>query len=218
MTDGLNSVWSNGPVAPTDTNPKNLELAPPQSIMATRLDQLVYSPNCYIQIFRLNVLPAVRLEPPSRYRLRYWAILITGKSVRDAKLNRLTTLVCPTKYCEGLLCLTHGNAEVERSMSENNYSEVNEVFCLMIPQMQSDWEKMPSEWFDQDMSTHSTEGYVCRGGSRYTEDTKIIGIQKEVTFRCAQKHHKGTGNTRRVALNRTCLSWSKLETTRCHQN
>ena len=38
--------------APTDTNPKNLELAPPQSITATRLDQLVYSPNYYIQIFQ----------------------------------------------------------------------------------------------------------------------------------------------------------------------
>ena len=35
------------------------------------------------------------------------------KSVRDAKLNRLTTLLCPTKACEGLLYLTHGNAEVE---------------------------------------------------------------------------------------------------------
>ena len=37
--------------APTDTNPKNLELAPPQSVTATRLDQLVYSANYYIQIF-----------------------------------------------------------------------------------------------------------------------------------------------------------------------
>ena len=49
--------------APTDTNPKNLELAPPQSVTATRLDQLVYIPNYYIQIFRLNLLPAVRIEP-----------------------------------------------------------------------------------------------------------------------------------------------------------
>ena len=41
MTDGLNAVWSNDRAAPTDTNPKNknLELAPPQSITATRLDQ-----------------------------------------------------------------------------------------------------------------------------------------------------------------------------------
>ena len=38
--------------AHTDTNPKNLELAPPQSVTATRLDQLVYSPNYYIQIFQ----------------------------------------------------------------------------------------------------------------------------------------------------------------------
>ena len=42
------------------------------------------------------------------------------KSCRDTKLNRLTTLLCPTKACEGLLCLTHGNAEVERSLSENS--------------------------------------------------------------------------------------------------
>ena len=52
MTDGLNAVWSNDRAAHTDTNPKNLELAPPQSITATRLDQLVYSPNYYIQIFQ----------------------------------------------------------------------------------------------------------------------------------------------------------------------
>ena len=44
--------WSNDRAAHTDTNPKNLELAPPQSIKATRLDQLVYSPNYYIQIFQ----------------------------------------------------------------------------------------------------------------------------------------------------------------------
>ena len=31
MTDGLNAVWSNDRAAHTDTNPKNLELAPPQS-------------------------------------------------------------------------------------------------------------------------------------------------------------------------------------------
>ena len=53
MTDGLNAVWSNDRAAHTDTNPKNLELAPPQSITATRLDQLVYSPNYYIQIFQI---------------------------------------------------------------------------------------------------------------------------------------------------------------------
>ena len=45
-------VTSNDRAAHTDTNPKNLELAPPQSITATRLDQLVYSPNYYIQIFQ----------------------------------------------------------------------------------------------------------------------------------------------------------------------
>ena len=55
MTDGLNAVCSNDRAAPTDTDPKNLELAPPQSVTATRLDQLVYSPNYCIQIFRLNI-------------------------------------------------------------------------------------------------------------------------------------------------------------------
>ena len=44
----------------------------------------------------------------------------TDKECRDAKLNRLTTLLCFTKVCKGLLCLTHGNAEVERSLSENS--------------------------------------------------------------------------------------------------
>ena len=63
MTDGLNAVGSNDRASPTDTNPKNLELAPPQSVTATRLDQLVYSLNYYIQIFRLNILATVRIEP-----------------------------------------------------------------------------------------------------------------------------------------------------------
>ena len=44
----------------------------------------------------------------------------TEKSVWDAKLNRHTTLLSPTKACEGLLCITHGNAEVERSLTENS--------------------------------------------------------------------------------------------------
>ena len=51
MTDGRNTVCSNDRAAPTYTNPKNLKLASAQSVTATRLDQLVYSPNCYIQIF-----------------------------------------------------------------------------------------------------------------------------------------------------------------------
>ena len=57
MTDGLNTVWSNDRAAPTDTNHKNLELAPPQSVTATRL---VYSPNYYIQIFQTQ--PFVHTE------------------------------------------------------------------------------------------------------------------------------------------------------------
>ena len=58
------TIWmqSNDCAAPTDTNLKNLEVAPPQSITDTRLDQFVYSPNYYIQIFRLKLLPAVRIE------------------------------------------------------------------------------------------------------------------------------------------------------------
>ena len=66
MTDGLNAVWSNDRAAPTDTNPKNLELAPPQSITATRLDQLVYSPNYYIQIFQTQ--PFARSEDWTLHR------------------------------------------------------------------------------------------------------------------------------------------------------
>ena len=34
--------------------------------------------------------------------------------------NRLTTLLSPTKAWDGLLCITHVNAEVERSLSENS--------------------------------------------------------------------------------------------------
>ena len=54
--------WSNGRAAPTVTNPNNLELSSPQSVTDTRLDQLVYSPNCYIQIFT-QLLYAVGIEP-----------------------------------------------------------------------------------------------------------------------------------------------------------
>ena len=80
MTDGLNAVWSNDRAAPTDNNPKNIELTPPQSVTATRLDQLVYSPNCYIQIFRLNFFARSEDRTPNRslevkvqraYRFRY---------------------------------------------------------------------------------------------------------------------------------------------------
>ena len=69
MTDGLNAVWSNDRTSPTYTNPKNLELAttppPTQSVTVTRLDKLVYSPNCYIDIFHSTFLPAVRIEHPT---------------------------------------------------------------------------------------------------------------------------------------------------------
>ena len=75
MTDGLNAVWSNDRVAPTDTNPKNLKLAPPQSVTATRLDQLVYSPNCYIPIFT-QLFTRSGAQTPNRSKLKYNALPI----------------------------------------------------------------------------------------------------------------------------------------------
>ena len=84
MTDGLNAVWSNDRAAHTHTNPKNLELAPPQSITATRLDQLVYSPNYYIQIFQTqNNCPQweANLHPA---RSESWAFATTPREVQLA--------------------------------------------------------------------------------------------------------------------------------------
>ena len=87
MTDGLNDVWSNDRAAPTDTTPKNLELEPPQSVTATRLDQLVNSPNCYIQIFQTQLFArsedrttnrSLEVKVQRAYRLRYWAIYLGG--------------------------------------------------------------------------------------------------------------------------------------------
>ena len=99
MTDGLNAVSSNDCAAPTDTNPKNLELAPPQSVTATRLDQLVYSPNYYIQIFQtqpfarsedwtLN-LHARSYQVQRAYQLRYGCTLDVGLN-----MTMYTTRVC----------------------------------------------------------------------------------------------------------------------------
>ena len=82
MTDGLNAVWSNDRAAHTDTNPKNLELAPPHSITATRLDQLVYSPNYYIQIFQTqNNCPQweANLHPA---RSESWAFATTPRELQ----------------------------------------------------------------------------------------------------------------------------------------
>ena len=82
MTDGLKAVWSNDRAAHTDTNPKNLELAPPQSITATRLDQLVYSPNYYIQIFQTqNNCPQweANLHPA---RSESWAFATTPRELQ----------------------------------------------------------------------------------------------------------------------------------------
>ena len=90
LTDSFDDRWSqcrwlNDRAAPTDTNPKNLELAPPQSVTATKLDQLVYSPNYYIQIFQtqpfarsedwtLN-LHARSYQVQRAYQLRYGSII-----------------------------------------------------------------------------------------------------------------------------------------------
>ena len=87
MTDGLNAVWSNDRAAHTDTNPKNLELAPPQSITATRLDQLVYSPNYYIQIFQTqNNCPQweANLHPA---RSVSWAFATTPRVARTGRIG-----------------------------------------------------------------------------------------------------------------------------------
>ena len=65
MTDVLNAVCSNDRAAPTYTNPKILELAPPQSVTATRLDQLVYSPNCYIKIFQTQLFTRSENRTPN---------------------------------------------------------------------------------------------------------------------------------------------------------
>ena len=54
--DGLNAVWSNNRAVPTHTNPKNHELASPRSVMATRLDQLVYNQQ------------SLKVKSPTHYR------------------------------------------------------------------------------------------------------------------------------------------------------
>ena len=79
-------------VLPPDTNPKNLELAPSQSIMATRLDQLVYSPNYYIQIFRLNLWPAVRIEP-STARSKLKSNVLTDCAMGAMLNSEITSLI-----------------------------------------------------------------------------------------------------------------------------
>ena len=95
MTDYLNAIWSNDRAAPTDTNPNNLELAPPQSVAATRLDHLVYSPNYYIQIFQTQ--PFARSEDwalnrsledkvQHTYQLRYGSYN-QATSVQTVELN-----------------------------------------------------------------------------------------------------------------------------------
>ena len=48
----------------------NLELAPPQSVRATMLDQLVYIPNCYIQIFQTQLFTHSEDQTPNRSKLK----------------------------------------------------------------------------------------------------------------------------------------------------
>ena len=124
MTDGLNAVWSNDRAAHTDTNPKNHELAPPQSITATRLDQLVYSPNYYIQIFQTqNNCPQweANLRPA---RSESWAFATTPRELyilegRESE-NRLImfcmildvwvrNISSTHSYCRNI-CYTHQRA------------------------------------------------------------------------------------------------------------
>ena len=38
----------------------------------------------------------------------------------ETQTHRLTTLLCPAKALNAILCLAHGNAEVERCLSENS--------------------------------------------------------------------------------------------------
>ena len=118
MTDGLNAVWSNDRAAPTDTNPKNLELAPPQSVTATRLDQLVYSPNYYIQIFQTQ--PFARSEDWTlnlharsyqvwrAYRLRYgsyieWCILYFNPYISHELMHTMNIHIILHSY----MCVLH---------------------------------------------------------------------------------------------------------------
>ena len=64
--DDRQSQLSYDRAAPTDTNPKNIEFAPPQSVTATKLEQLVYSPNCYIQIFKTQLFTHSEDRTPNR--------------------------------------------------------------------------------------------------------------------------------------------------------
>ena len=130
MTDGLNAVWSNDRAAHTDTNPKNLELAPPQSITATRLDQLVYSPNYYIQIFQTqNNCPQweANLHPA---RSESWAFATTPREL----YGRYSS-----PYCS-ILLFTHfkllrwiSNIEIisEYYNKEHDYIEVVSVYYAL---------------------------------------------------------------------------------------
>ena len=61
---------------PPHTNPKNLELAAPQSVTGTRLDQLVYSQNCYIQIFQTQLFTRSEYRTPNCSKLKFNALPI----------------------------------------------------------------------------------------------------------------------------------------------
>ena len=124
MTDGLNAVWSNDRAAHTDTNPKNLELAPPQSITATRLDQLVYSPNYYIQIFQTqNNCPQweANLHPA---RSESWAFATTPKILLPITMS-IITCTAQNKMIPSLLPM--------------NYFGSNSIITFERFKNQSDW-------------------------------------------------------------------------------
>ena len=73
---------------------KNLELASPQSLPATRLDKLVYSPNCYIQIFRLKHIDPLWL---AFFKSRLKTALITNILPHIWKLANIIPIPKPNK-------------------------------------------------------------------------------------------------------------------------
>ena len=115
MTDCFNAVWSNDRAAHTDTNPKNLELAPPQSITATRLDQLVYSPNYYIQIFQTqNNCPQweANLHPA---RSESWAFATTPRELQQSYNRGESMFITLTKINGTIKCEKHRTISLDKS-------------------------------------------------------------------------------------------------------
>ena len=112
MTAGLNAVWSNDRAAHTDTNPKNLELAPPQSVTSTRLDQLVYKPYCYIQIFYSTFFARSEDRTPKRslevkvqhaYRLCYGCYMQSSNALLVLRIWKPSLISILTALYSALL-------------------------------------------------------------------------------------------------------------------